>query len=561
MNYSTLDLAIVAVYFVVLIFVGYWKGRGKQASSGAYFFSKGTLPWWAIGCAYAAAGMNTEQLVGQNGMGYTVGLTMVNWYYTTVPFVYGALIFFFFPVYLRSKIHTLPEYLGKRFDERSKNVFALMLLVSYIFLNLAVVFYGGARVLHGVFGWNLMGWLVVLAVVAGFYTMYGGMNSMVYTAVVQFVIIVVAGFVVFYLGYIKLPNGWSDVVTHAPGGFHLIQPMDYDVIPWHAIPLTLLGLHLFYSCTNQAMVQRGFGAKTEWDVRIAIIFVGFFVFLRPFIEIFPGMIARALAFTGHAEFDIGITKGAQGVDVDAVFPMLINGLIPVGLKGLVIAGILSSVMSTISAFLNSISTLITYDVYKKWIRKDAEDKDLVRVGVVATLVLMAFGVFYSPIIGHLGGIFRYFQAIASYLAVPIATVFLFGVFWKRTTPAAAFTVMLAGIPIGVVVSILLGGIPVAQTFTWTESFLPLFSQQVIDRFSLDNFFVGAGITQAICWVIIVWVSLVTEPRPAAEIAHLMWSKEMLFLPKDEPKRPFLASIGLWFTLFVVFYAVVIIYLW
>lgn len=560
MNYGTLDLVVIGGYFALLIFVGWWKGRGKRKSADSYFFSRGTLPWWAIGCAYAAAGMNTEQLVGQNGMGYTVGLTMVNWYYTIVPFVYGALIFFFFPIYLRNKVHTLPEYLGRRFDDRSKNVFAILLLVSYIFLNLAVVFYGGAWVLQEVFGWNLMGWLVVLAVVAGFYTMYGGMSSMAYTAVVQFVIIVGAGLTVFYLAYMKLPNGWSDVVTHAPGGFHLMQPMDYDAIPWHAIPLTLLGLHLFYSCTNQAMVQRGFGAKTEWDARIAIIFVGFFLFLRPFIEIFPGMIARALAFTGHAEFDLGITTGAE-IEVDKVFPMLINNLIPAGLKGLIVAGILSSVMSTISAFLNSISTLITFDVYKKWIRKDASDRDLVRVGVIATLILMAFGVLYSPVIGHLGGIFKYFQAVASYLAVPIATVFLFGVFWKRTTPTAAFVVMLAGIPIGIVVSILMGGIPVAKALPWTASFLPLFSQKAIDTYSLDNFFVGAGVAQAICWIIIIGVSLVTKPKPAEEIAPLMWSKKMLSLPEGEPKRHFLVSSGFWWVLLVSFYTVVVIYLW
>jgi len=560
MEYGRIDLAVVIAYFAILIFVGWWKGRGKRESSGSYFFSRGTLPWWAIGCAYAAAGMNTEQLVGQNGMGYTVGLTVVNWYYTIVPVVYGALIFFFFPIYLRSKIHTLPEYLGRRFDDRSKNIFAILLLVSYIFLNLAVVFYGGAKVLQGVFGWSLMGWLLVLALVAGFYTMYGGMSSMAYTAVVQFLVIVFAGFFVFYLGYDKLPNGWSDVVEHAPGKFHLMQPMDYPVIPWHAIPLTLLGLHLFYSCTNQAMVQRGFGAKTEWDARIAIIFVGFFVFFRPFIEIFPGMIARALAFTGHPEFDMGITSSTT-IDVDGVFPMLINNLIPAGLKGLVLAGILSSVMSTISAFLNSISTLITFDVYKKWIRKDAGDKELVRVGVIATLVLMAFGVVYSPVIAHLGGIFKYFQAAASYLAVPIATVFIFGILWKRTTPTAAFVIMVGGIPIGIVVSILMGGIKLADVLPCTASFLPLFSEATIARYSLGNFFIGAGVTQIICVIILILVSLATRPKPAAEIAPLLWSKKMLSLPEGEPKRHFLASSGFWWFVFAAFYAVVIAYLW
>ena len=469
---NAIDGAVIAGYFIVLLAVGIWKGRGKQGTSGQYFFSKGTLPWWAIGMAYIATGMNAEQLVGQNGMGYQYGLVMVNWYYTIVIFVYSALIFVFLPLYLRNNIYTMPEFLGRRFSRASENVFAVLLLLSYIFLNLAVVFYGGAKILQVIFplpvgdlqlgsvtvNGSLLCWLVVLALVSGLYTAYGGMSSMIYTAVVQFLLIFISGFVVFYLGYVELPNGWQDVVQHDAGGYHLIQPMDHALIPWHAIVLTVFGLHMFYSCMNQALVQRGFGARTEWDARMAIIFVGLFLFFRPFIEIFPGMIARGLAFTGHAEFDM--TDRA----VDDVFPLIIRELVPAGFKGLVLVGILASVMSTIAAFLNSISTLITFDVYKKWFRPAAGDKELVRVGIVATTVLMLFSVLYSPVIEHLGGIFVYFQAAASYLAVPIATVFLFGIFWRRTTPAAALTVMLGGIPLGVLVGILLGGIPVAEVW-------------------------------------------------------------------------------------------------
>ena len=451
----------------------------------------------------------------------------------------------------------MPEYLGRRFDRRSENVFAVLLLLSYIFLNLAVVFYGGAKVLSVVFGGNLFVWLVALAVVAGAITLYGGMSSMVYAAVFQFILIFVSGLVLFFLAYARLPNGWADVVEHAPGGFHLIQPMDYPEIPWHAIPLTLLGLHLFYSCINQAMVQRGFGARSEWDVRMAIIFCGFFLFLRPFVEIFPGMIARALALMGHSEFEL-----ADESKIDEVFPMLINNLIKPGFKGLIVAGILSSVMSTIAAFLNSISTLFTLDVYKKWFRPDAGDKELVRVGVIATLALMVFSVLYAPWIGRMGGIFHYFQTVASYFAVPIATVFLFGFFWKRTTPAAAFTIMLAAIPIGLLVAILTGGWRLtADWLTWTQGFLPVFSESAIERFSLDNQFIGAGITQAFCCVVILLVSWCTRPRPTEEIETLMWKPSYLFLPEGEPKRPLLASVPFWWSLFVAFYVIVIVYLW
>ena len=198
-----------------------------------------------------------------------------------------------------------------------------------------------------------------------------------------------------------------------------------------------------YSCVNQALVQRSFGARTEWDARMAIIVSGFFVMLRPFVEILPGMMCRAIG-TFDPRFNL------DNQPVDNVFPLLIKELIPAGFRGLILVGILSSVMSTISVFLNSISTLFTLDVYKKWINRDADEKTLVKVGTIATLVLMLFSVLYSPLVGIIGGgIFNYFQMLASYLAVPIATVFLLGVLWKRATPASALTVMLAGIPLGI----------------------------------------------------------------------------------------------------------------
>ena len=538
MDYSNIDILVIAAYFTALLAIGFWKGRGKQHDTGQYFIAKGTLPWWVIGAAYVATGMNTEQLIGLNGMGYTIGLTMVNWCLIAM-FVYPMLVYIFFPVYLRNQIYTMPQYLGRRFNNSCENVFAIILLVSYVFLNLAVVFYGGAKLLEVVFDLPLIWGLVTLAVVAGIYTMYGGMSSMVYAAVIQFILIFISGFTLFWLAYSQLPNGWSDIVTYAPGGFHVIQPMDYSVnwngqqlttIPWTAIPATLFGLHLFYSCINQALVQRGFGAKTEWDVRMAIIIAGFFVLLRPFIEIIPGMIYRALVLGGEGNYP-------APTEIDAVFPMLIQHLVPVGLKGLIIVGILSSVMSTIAAFLNSISTLFTFDVYKKWIRPDASDRELVRVGVLSTLALMVFAVIYSPVIGMMGGIFHYFQSIATYVAVPIATVFLLGMFWKRATPAAALLTMIVGMPFGVLLHNIL--IPTVC------------SPGVITAYSLDNFFIVSGITQIFCIVGFIAVSLVTPPRDPEEIKSLLWSPRMLMLPEGDPRHPWYFSSWFWCLLLAI----------
>ena len=218
-------------------------------------------------------------------------------------------------------------------------------------------------------------------------------------------------------------------------------------------------------------------------------------------------------------------------------------------------------MSTIAALLNSISTLITFDVYKKWFRPNASDTELVKVGTFATLALMIFSVIYAPAIEHLGGIFMYFQAVATYLAVPVATVFLFGIFWKRSTPAAALVVLLAGIPCGVFIGILFGAIPLQEILPWTKHFLPIVPQSMIDQYSLDNFFVESGINQAVCSVLMVAVSLITHARRVEEIRSLTWTWDILFLPKDEPRRPFFQSVVFWWTMFVLFYVSLVFYLW
>ncbi len=531
MHISGLDAIILGLYFVLLIGIGIHKGRGKRDQSSDYFISKGTLPWWVIAAAFVATGMNTEQLIGQNGMGYQIGLTMINWYMVAI-FVYTMLVAVFLPIYLRNNIMTMPEYLGRRFGEASRNVFTLILLVSYVLLNLAVVFYGGAKLLEVVVGLNIWHGVILLGLVAGFYTMYGGMAAASYAAVFQFLLIFISGFLVFGLAYVRLPNGWSDVVANAPGGFHLFQPADYPVIPWHAIPLTIFGLHLYYSCVNQALVQRSFGAKTEWDARMAIIASGFFVVLRPFIEILPGMMCRAIG-TFDPRFNL------DDAPVDNVFPILIRELIPAGLRGLVLVGILSSVMSTIAAFLNSISTLFTIEIYRKWIRPDADERSLVRMGTIATFVLMVFSIIYSPFVGILGGgIFNYFQMLASYIAVPVATVFLVGVLWKRATPTAALTVMITGIPIGIAL---------------TKAIPLVFPADIVSAYSLDNFFIISGMTQVSCVIVMVLVSLFTNARSEHEIAPLMFSRETLALPSNERKRPLYQTVLFWWTIFAAVY--------
>ncbi|MDD4737127.1 MAG: sodium/solute symporter [Kiritimatiellae bacterium] len=563
----TLDYVTIAVYFVALLGVGFLTGRGKRASSDSYFLSKGTLPWWAIGAAFVATGMNTEQLIGQNGVGYQSGLVMANWY-LIVPVVYGALIYFFYPVYFRNNIRTMPEYLGRRFNGACQNVFAVFLIVSYVLMNLAVVFYGGAVLLSEVFPLvagnpvaSLWMWLTVLAVVAGLYTMYGGETSMVYGAFIQFLLIFAAGAALLALAYRAMPGGLGDLCKVPDANYlKLIQPLCANPIPWHAILLSVFGLHLYYSCINQSLVQRGFGAKSEWDARMAIVFAGAFVLLRPFVEIIPGMMARAihevnpLSVAGQA-FDFGLNAGPGIYAPDRVLPKMISVLVPTGLRGLMVAGILAGVMSTISALLNSISTLFTYDVYKKWINSRADDKRLVMIGSLTTLTLMVFSIGYAPQIQRMGGIFVYFQTAASYFAVPIASVFLMGMFWKRTTPAAALTVILCGIPCGMLMDwyilerqpLEVGGVTLIPQIIPTS---------FVEAWNTKNIFVCSGINQLLLMLLMVVVSLFTQPRIESEIRPLLWSVSKFFLPPGEPKQSLFQRAGLWFALLSLVYFVI-----
>ncbi len=252
------------------------------------------------------------------------------------------------------------------------------------------------------------------------------------------------------------------------------------------------------------------------------------------------MIARALSVVDY-RFDLGSQP------IDNVFPLLIKELIPGGLRGLILVGILASVMSTISALLNSIATLYTLDVHQKWLRPEADERELVRVGTAATFVLVLFSIFYSPLVGKIGGsIFNYFQTGAAYFAVPIATVFLFGFFWRRATGAASLFTLITGIPLGFGLAWLL---PVA---------LP---SGVVADYGLDNRYIVSGLTQVVCAVLFVIVSLCTRPEPEAAITSLLWSRDCLRRPAGEPRRPWIESIGFWWAVFLLAYLSVYYLLW
>ena len=536
---NTVDVVTLVAYFAIVLLIGFFKGRGKRSDTKSFFVARGTLPWWVIAAAFVATGMNTEQLVGQNGMAYQIGLPLLNWYFIAFV-VYSLLMFVFLPVYLRSGIMTMPEYLGRRFDRKCQDIFTVILILSYVFMNLAVVFYGGAKLLEGIFGLNIWIGVILIGVVAGLYTMYGGMNSAAYAAVFQFGLIFLSGFFLMYLAWRELPGGWDAAIKAAPCGFHLFKPSDYPTIPWQAVPLTILGIHLYYSCVNQSLVQGCFGAKTEWDARIGLIAAGFFVALRPFVEFFPGLFCRAIAEVNPA-FDM------SSAPPDNVLPAMIHLLVPAGFQGLILIGVLASVMSTIAALLNSISTLFTMDVYKRWIEPAATETRLVRVGTIATFVLMIFSIAFSPCIGLLsGGIFDYFQTLASYVTVPLATVFLLGILWKRATAAGAFAVLIGGIPLGIFVAKIL--VP------------HCFSPEMIHQWSLDNPFVNGAMTQVGCVALMIAVSLGTAPKPIEEVRPLTFSFKHLRLPAEETqRRPFFTRVSFWWALFVLFYLA--LYIW
>jgi len=448
---GTLDWIVLGLFCVGLIGIIVWVTKQKQETSSDYFLAGRDATWLAIGSSIFASNIGSEHLVGLAGAGASSGMAMAHWE------MHGWLIlvlgWFFVPFYARSGVFTMPEFLEKRYNKGSRSILSIISLVSYVFTKVAVTVYAGGIVFKQVFGIDsIFGidffWIsaVGLVILTGIYTVLGGMKAVLYTSVLQTPILLIGSLAVLVIGLIKL-GGWSEMMaicravpvnTDGNTMTELIRSANDPEYPWTGVILGSAIIGFWYWCTDQYIVQRVLSGRNQTESRRGAILGAAFKLTPVFIFLIPGMISYALDYKGMITLP----------DSDSAFSVLVKELLPLGFKGLVVGGILAALMSSLASLFNSSATLFTVDFYQKY-RPQAPEKELVRVGRIATTVVVVLGVLWIPVMKGLGKVlYAYLQDVQSLLAPGIAAVFLLGIASKKTTPKAGFIGLSAGFILG-----------------------------------------------------------------------------------------------------------------
>ncbi|TSA35435.1 MAG: Na+/glucose cotransporter [Porphyromonadaceae bacterium] len=449
-GFHWLDWTVLGLFGLALVGIVVWVSRMKEETSSDYFLAGRDATWLAIGSSIFASNIGSEHLVGLAGAGASTGMAMAHWE------MHGWLIlvlgWVFVPFYARSGVFTMPEFLERRYNSGARSLLSIISLVSYVLTKVAVTVYAGGIVFKQVLGIEtFMGidffWIsaIGLVVLTGLFTVIGGMKSVLYTAILQTPVLLIGSIVILVVGLHKL-GGWHELMEicraqTTPLGDSMTSLMrsknDPD-FPWTGVILGSAIIGFWYWCTDQYIVQRVLSGRDQKQARRGAIFGGYLKLTPVFIFLIPGMIAYALNQKGL----MTLTSS------DAAFPTMVSNLLPIGLKGVVVGGLLAALMSSLASLFNSSATLFTVDFYQKY-RPVSTEKQLVKVGRWATVVVTILGVLWIPVMKSLGQVlYQYLQDVQSLLAPGIASVFLLGVFWKRASAAGGLWGMIVGFTLG-----------------------------------------------------------------------------------------------------------------
>ena len=489
-GFRTVDLIIVLVYLAVLIFLGLFLGRnkkGQEKSANDYFLAGNTLTWWAVGASLIAANISAEQFIGMSGTSYADGIATAA-YELMAAVTLIVIGKFLLPVMLKRKIFTIPQFLRERYNDGVGLAFSVLWLFLYVFVNLTSVAWLGSLAIEQILGLQgatlvigdfsvSMRMVIVLAlyVIAGIYSIYGGLASVAWTDVLQVVFLVGGGLVtaIFALSAVGggegILAGLNNIFTDLTSGehlndshLHLVIQQSHGESAFANVPgiaavvggvwLTNLGYWGF----NQYIIQKGLAAKSISEAQKGLVFAGFLKILIPFIVCLPGTCAYYISL--HPEIMSGL-QGSINVSDDA-YPWLVRNFTPVGVKGITFAALAAAVISSLASMFNSTSTLFTMDIYKKYIKKNASDKSLVKVGRLTSLcALVIAAIAVEPLLGGLDQAFQYIQEYSGFIYPGIVVVFGLGLLWRRASSRAAVWTAIITIPLGVLFKIFLGGVP------------------------------------------------------------------------------------------------------
>jgi SSS family solute:Na+ symporter len=497
-----LDWLVVAAYFAAVFGVAVWatwqERRQRTASSAGYFLAGRNVGWFVIAASLFASNIGSEHLVGLAGTGAASGVA-VGQFEILASLILLLLGWLFVPFYLRSGVFTMPEFLDRRYGPAARWYLAVISIVGYVLTKISVTIAAGGIVFVALMGIDFWTGALVVVLATGAYTIFGGLRAVLYTDLLQMFVLVGGAVAVTALGLMEL-GGWGALLAASePSFFTVWKPLSDPDFPWTGILFGAPILGVWYWCTDQFIVQRVLSAKDEDHARRGTIVGGFLKLLPLFLFVVPGIVAHALAQDGRLEL----------ADPDQALPTLIGALLPVGLRGLVVAGLLAALMSSLSSVFNSCSTLITRDVYLALV-PDASEARQVQVGRLATGVLVVLGLLWIPMMDRVSGtLYQYLQSVQAYIAPPIAAVFLVGVTWKRATSAGALAAMGTGFVLG-----------------FARLGLELAKDQLggaLRAFAELNFLHFAALLFVLCSAVLAAVSLATPPPDEARLAGLTFA--------------------------------------
>jgi solute:Na+ symporter, SSS family len=588
-----IDYLAFAGYFLILSIIGFAAGRRERGTSDDYFLAGRRLPWYVVGGSFIASNISSEHFIGMIGAAFLYGICVAMWEWGNI-WSFTLLIWFFIPFLLASKVFTTPEFMERRFNSTLRQFFAIVTVISNVVAFLAAVLYGGGLALHSLFGsaiarvvtplaesvhganlspevlgqWELWFAIVVLAVVAGAWAIYGGLSSVAWTDLFTLAVMIAGGIMVTVLGLYMLSGDehsliegfrvmlqrnqaedgvWAEAVDRtAPLIAHVseydrlsvIQPITHELAPWPHL-LDFVSITIWYNVINQFMIQRVLGARNMYHARMGIVLAGYLKILMPVIVVVPGLIL----FARYPEVML-LPWGEVRPAADRGYVHMLQTLVPIGLRGLFLAALFGAIQSTVNSVLNSTATIVTLDVYKRMFRPDAGERALVRMGVWSSVVVLLIAIVLAGFIGRLGGgLFAYIQELYAFFAPPFAAVFLLGILFRRINARGATVAVFAGFAFGILLKLYVAGV----SFT-------LGGQQVVlinphTGTWIAPFMMQAMVNWAFCAVICVTVSLLTPPPAPHQVTDQLtfnWRRLNIF---DDLGDHWYSSVVFWWGLF------------
>jgi len=483
-NLSIIDILVIVAYFLVLSGIAFWAARKEKNVSSDFFLASRDVGWLAVGASLFASNIGSEHLVGLAGTGAASGLA-VGHFEWLASFILLLLGWLFVPFYLRSGVYTMPEFLERRYNPAARSYFTWVSIVGYVLTKISVTLYAGGVVMRAVTGFDFWTSAAILIVITGLYTIFGGLRAVIYTEVMQAVVLIVGSVTLMFIG-LHAVGGWSGLQARVPPDFFSMwKPSNHKDFPWTGVVFGAPILGIWYWCTDQHIVQRVLAARNIEEARRGTIFAGYLKILPVFIFVLPGIIAYAL----YADVRGGMT--------DAAYPILVTRLLPIGFKGLVLAGMLAALMSSLASAVSRRGS------------PSAGGARLVFVGRVTTVILVFVGLAWIPAMKFVSSqLYIYLQSIQAYIAPPIAAVFLLGVLSPRLNGKGALAALWSGFVIGfsrLVLELARAKLPSGTFWSWLAGI---------------NFLHFAALLFLLCSAILIVVSMMTPPPATERVADL-----------------------------------------